>query len=95
MWFDGGCFVAPLCRSYCLVNTFVPTFCASGLISVLTVYFDALYADALNCFGCWAAFGGRNRRPKEIVTRNGTDLYFSAKFLKLSMIFRVILTSVP
>jgi hypothetical protein len=57
MWFDGGCFVAPLCRSYCLVNTFVPTFCASGLISVLTVYFDASYADALNCFGCWVAFG--------------------------------------
>jgi hypothetical protein len=40
-----------------------------------------------------AGFGGRNGGRKMNVTRNGTDLYFSAKFLKLSMIFGVILTS--
>jgi hypothetical protein len=40
-----------------------------------------------------AGSGGRNGGQKVNVTRNGTDLYFSAKFLKLSMIFEVILTS--
>jgi hypothetical protein len=62
---------------------------ANGLISVWVVRFGLhLQQPSRN-----AGFGGRNGRREKNVTRNGTDLYFSAKFLKLSMIFGVILTS--
>jgi hypothetical protein len=84
---------APSCRSYCEVNTFGLTFCANGLISVPAVHFDASCFDAPYFAGRYSGFGHRGLRPKWIVTQNGTDLYFSAKFLKLSMIIRVILTS--
>ncbi len=84
---------APSCRSYYVVNIFWSTFCASGLIWVPAVYFSASYCGACCRADGYPSCSVREGWPQENVTQNGTDLYFSAKFLKLSMIFRVILTS--